>query len=119
MRGVTAVDVVVTGLTVTANLGIGVAGLARADFVVANARAVDVRPSFVPLLGAVKGVGAIGLLIGLVGVHPVGVAAAVGLVAFFVGAIAFHVRARVIHTIAFPATFLVLAVASLQVALDR
>lgn len=114
-----AVDVVVTGLTVAANLGLGFAGMARADFVVANARAVDVGPSWVPLLGGLKAAGAIGLLVGLLGVDPLGIAAGVGLVAFFVGAAAFHVRARALATIGFPATFLALAVASLVLAVVR
>lgn len=108
-------DLVVTGLTIAANLGMGVADLARAPFVVANAREVHVPTSWVPLLGALKIAGAIGLL----GERPVNIAAAVGLVLFFVGALGFHVRARVFSNMAFPAAFLALAAGSLTFALAR
>ena len=42
-----------------------------------------------------------------------GIAAAAGLVLFFVGAVAAHVRARVFHNIAFPAGYLALNAAAL------
>ncbi|MFI9010195.1 DoxX family protein [Actinosynnema sp. NPDC053489] len=105
--------VVVTAAAVLANAGIAVADLVKARFVLENAAAVDVPPSWVPVLGALKGAGAAGLLLGLLGVPLVGTAAAVGLVAFFAGAVAAHVRAGVWRTIAFPGAFLALAVASL------
>ncbi|MFJ1651385.1 DoxX family protein [Streptomyces sp. NPDC088337] len=47
----------------------------------------------------------------------VGVAAAGGLVLFYVGALAAHVRAAVYHNIVFPGTCLALAAASLVLAL--
>ena len=46
-------------------------------------------------------------------------AAATGLVLFFLGAVAAHVRARVFHNIAFPAAYLVLALGSLALAVTR
>ena len=115
----TVLDVVVTGLTVAANLGIGIAGMSKARFVVANAKAVNVGASSVPLLGALKAAGAVGLLVGLAGIDIVGIAAGVGLVAFFVGAVVFHVRARALDTLAFPVAYLTLAVASLVFAITR
>jgi hypothetical protein len=90
-----------------------IGGLTKAGFVVKNAVEVGVSPSWVPLLGALKGAGAIGLIAGLLGVPVIGTAAAAGLVAFFVGAVTAHVRARVLYNIAFPGFFLALAVASL------
>jgi hypothetical protein len=60
-------------------------------------------------LAILKSAGAAGLLLGLLGVRPLGVAAAIGLVLFFIGA---HVRAGVFHNIAFPAAFFALAIAS-------
>jgi hypothetical protein len=60
---------------------------------------------------------AVGLLLGLLGVRPIGIAAALGLVAFFIGAVATHVRARVFYNIAFPMAYLALAIASLVVLL--
>ncbi|MGC5015442.1 DoxX family protein [Streptosporangium sp. DT93] len=111
--------VVVTVATIVANAAIVVADLARAGFVLDNGAEVGVPPSWLPALAALKAAGAAGLLLGLVGVRPLGVAAAAGLCLFFAGAVAFHVRARVFHNIAFPGAYLVLAVASLVLAVTR
>lgn len=109
--------VVVTIFTIVANGGIAVAGLVKADFVVANSAAVGVPRSWVPLLATLKAAGAAGLLIGLLGADVIGVSAAIGLVTFFVGAIVAHLRARVFHNLAFPGAFLALAIASLALAI--
>ncbi|TQM83093.1 DoxX-like protein [Saccharothrix saharensis] len=111
--------VVVAALAVLANAGIAVADLVKADFVLANSAAVRVPPSWLPVLGAVKGAGAVGLLLGLLGVPVVGTAAAIGLVAFFVGALAAHARAGVWHNIAVPAAFLALPATALALDLAR
>ncbi|MEU4740172.1 DoxX family protein [Actinosynnema sp. NPDC023658] len=108
--------VVVTVLTILANAGVAAADLVKADFVLANAAAVDVPPSWVPVLGALKAAGAAGLLLGLLGAHVVGVAAAIGLVVFFAGAIVAHARAGVWHNVAVPGAFLALAATSLALA---
>ncbi|MFD9214110.1 DoxX family protein [Streptomyces sp. NPDC087659] len=108
---------VVTVVTIAANAVEAVANVLRARFVVANAAAVGVPPSWLPVLGALKGAAALGLLLGLLGLTPLGTAAATGLVLFFVGALAFHVRARVFHNIAGPLLFLALSAASLVLAL--
>jgi hypothetical protein len=50
------------------------------------------------------------------GVQLVGIAAATGLVLFFVGAVAAHVRARAYRKIVFPGCFLALATASFVLA---
>ena len=112
-----AVYVAVTGATILATGAMAAGGLARATFVVKNAEEVHVGASWVPLLGALKAMGAIGLLLGLFGIPTVGTAAAAGLAAFFVAAICFHVRAGVLYNIAFPGFFLALAVASLIVSI--
>ncbi|MEU6261960.1 DoxX family protein [Saccharopolyspora shandongensis] len=110
--------VVVTAITIAANAGIAIADLVKADFVLANSAKVDVPPSWLPMLGTLKAAGAVGLLLGLLGFQAIGVAAAIGLVAFYVGAIVAHVRAREINTIApGPGVFLALAVASLVLAI--
>lgn len=111
--------VVVTVLAILANAGIAVADLLKAEFVLANSAEVRVPPSWLPVLGVLKGAGAVGLLLGLLGVPVVGVAAAIGLVVFFVGAVATHVRAGVWHNIAFPGAFLALAAAALVLGLAR
>ena len=63
-------------------------------------------------LATLKAAGALGLLVGLIGVPLIGTAAAVGLVLFFVGAIITHLRVRD-YSIGPAAAFLLLAVAAL------
>jgi DoxX-like family len=65
------------------------------------------------MLGILKAAGAVGLVSGLLGVRVMGIAAAIGLVLFFAGAVGRHLQIRVFHNIAFPAAYLLLAVASL------
>ncbi|MFF0586180.1 DoxX family protein [Streptomyces sp. NPDC003781] len=105
--------VVVTVVAIAANAGIAVADLLRARFVLANSAEVKVPASWLPWLAGLKAAGAAGLLVGLLGFRPLGIAAAVGLVLFFVGAVTAHVRARVFHNIAFPAGYLALNAAAL------
>ncbi|MGG2461285.1 DoxX family protein [Streptomyces sp. RGM 3693] len=111
--------VIITVLTIVANAGIAAADFARAEFVLANSAEVGVPRSWLPWLGALKGAGAVGLLIGLLGVRSLGIAAATGLVLFFIGAVVAHVRMRVYSTMVGPAGYLGLAVASLVLALLR
>ena len=109
--------VVVTVVAVAINAAIVVADLAKAEFVLANSAEVGVPRSSLPLLAALKGAGAAGLVLGLLGLDVIGIAAAAGLVAFFVVAVAAHVRARVFYNIAFPGAYLALAIASLVLAM--
>ena len=95
------------------NAGIGVADLLKARFVLATSAAVDVPPSWLPMLGTLKLAGAAGLTLGLLGVPALGVAAAIGLILFYVGAIVAHLRARKFATGAAPLLFLGLAAATL------
>jgi hypothetical protein len=81
---------------------------------VAMARA-SVPESWLPVLGTLKGAGAVGLLVGI-GMPMIGIAAALGVCLFFVAAIFVHIRARY-YDIIFPTTFLVLAVAALVLGL--
>ncbi|MGW4497118.1 DoxX family protein [Micromonospora sp. NPDC004336] len=104
---------IVTALCIAANAFIVVADLAKARFVLANSAEVGLRPTAIPYLAALKGAGAVGLAIGLAGIPALGLAAGVGLVAFFVGAVVAHLRARVLHNIGFPLCFLALAVGAL------
>ncbi|MDO0938856.1 DoxX family protein [Streptomyces sp. DG2A-72] len=111
--------VFITVITILANAAIAGADFARARFVLANSAAVGVPQSWLPWLGALKAAGAAGLLLGLLGVPGIGIAAATGLVLFFVGAVAAHVRPRVYATIVFPGGFLALAVAALVLGVAR
>jgi uncharacterized membrane protein YphA (DoxX/SURF4 family) len=73
--------------------------------------ALDVPLGWFPALAAAELAGAVGVLVGLA-VTPIGIAASVGLIVYFVLAIAFHLRAHD-RNFAPPAIPLVLAVAYL------
>ncbi|MGW7646632.1 DoxX family protein [Streptomyces bobili] len=92
--------------------------LAGARFVLADSTKVGVPRSWLPRLAALKLAGAAGLLLGLhdAAPRPLGAAAACGLVLLHLGALAFHLRARVLHNLAFPGFYLATAVASLTLA---
>jgi len=107
---------IVTVLTVVANLAIALADLMRARFVLANSASVGVPESWLVPLGLVKAAGAAGLLLGLAGVPLIGTAAAAGPVLFFVGAVLTHLRARN-YALGFPGAFLALAVGTLVLGL--
>jgi hypothetical protein len=104
--------VAITAITIVVTAGIAAANFARAGFVLANMDSVGVPRPWLPRLAALKTAGAAGLLLGLLGAWPLGIAAAAGLVLFFSGAIAAHIRARRFTTIAFPGTYFALAAAS-------
>ena len=99
--------------TIVANLSIALADFASAKFVLNNSAEVGVSTRWLPMLGALKAAGAAGLLLGLLAVRPIGIAAALGLVVFFIDAVAANVQARVFYNIGFPMGYLALAVASL------
>lgn len=103
--------VVVT--TIAATAAIAVPDLIPAQFVLANSARVGVPRSALPTLAVLKLAGAGGLLVGLLGLRHIGIAAAVGLVLYFVGAVIVHIRARVFSNIAFPGGYLLLSVLSL------
>jgi hypothetical protein len=108
-----AAYVVVAVLAAAANTYIAINDFMRADWLLANMTKVGVPRSWLYPLGVLKAVGAIGLLVGI-GVTLIGVAAAVGLVLFFVGAVITHIRAHAeASSYAYPGTFLLLAVGSL------
>ena len=77
-----------------------------------NAVKVGVPLSWLLPLGGLKVAGAVGLLVGIA-VPVIGVAAAIGLVLFFVCAVFAHLRVRWYATLVFPGTFLLLAAAAL------
>jgi DoxX-like family len=118
--------VVITLITIIANVAIAVADVRRAEFVLANSVEVGVPQSWLPRLAVLKAAGAVGLFVGLVGVvlnlavaPYFGIAAAVGLILFFTGALVAHLRARVFYNLYFPGMYWLLAVASLVLALAQ
>jgi DoxX-like family len=104
-------------VAVTVFAAAGYAYAAFADFtrprwVVFRMSRLRVPESWMIPLGVLKGAGALGLLVGI-GIPLIGVAAAVGLVLFFIGAITTALRARWYAHIPEPAAFLLPAAASL------
>ncbi|HEY5857140.1 MAG TPA: DoxX family protein [Aldersonia sp.] len=102
--------------TVTAIvLAVGVTGsaaatLARHPKLVTVVTGVGFRAQRMWLLGVLKLAAGVGLLLGLV-YRPIGVAAALGLIAYFCGAVWFHVRARN-YDLAPPGMYLALSAAT-------
>jgi DoxX-like family len=111
-----AAYVIITVVTIAANAWAAAADLAQPKWVLANMEEVGVPRSWLLPLAVLKGAGAAGLLLGLLGVRPLGIAAAAGLVLFFTGALATHLRARAVHNIAFPGAYFALATASAALA---
>ncbi|HUB55182.1 MAG TPA: DoxX family protein [Mycobacterium sp.] len=104
---------VVTVITAVVTAAVAIPDFIPAGFVLANSAKVHVPRSWLPLLGVLKLAGAAGLLVGLVGPPLIGIAAATGLVLYFIGAVIAHLRARVLYNIAFPGAYLGLSAASL------
>jgi hypothetical protein len=89
--------------------------LLRSPMIVVSMDRAGVPHSWMTPLGLLKMTGAGGLLIGIV-VPSIGIAAAAGLVLFFIGAIVTHVRGH-FHEFMMPVSFLVLAIAALALRL--
>src|SRR5215207_641678 len=99
-------------LTAAANGTAATVDLLRPGWLIENMTRVGVpRRALIPL-AILKIAGALGLLIGI-GVPPLGVAAATGLVLFFIGAMTAHIRVHDYTSLPFPGVFLLLAAASL------
>ncbi|MBF6339361.1 DoxX family protein [Nocardia abscessus] len=103
--------VLVTGCLALSVAGSGVAPLVRHPKIVDTVAAVGFPVQHVWMLGVVKLAAAGGLACGPLW-WPVSVAAALGLVVYFVAAIGTHLRARR-RDVAAPAVFLALSVSSL------
>ncbi len=85
---------VVTLLAIAANAFSGVAAIVHFKPIIPPMAKAGVPKSWLTFpIGTLKTAGAVGLLLGLVGVPLVGTAAAIGLILFFVCAIYTHVRA--------------------------
>ena len=108
--------VVITLVAIAASAFVATANFMRLEFVLTTADRVRVPRSWMTSLGLLNAAAALGLLVGLIGVPPVGTAAAIGLVLYFVGAIITHLHARD-YSLGPPAAFLLLAVAALVLGL--
>ena len=103
--------VVVTLLAAAANIFSATLDFIRYKQVLINMAKAGVPESWITMLGVLKAAGALGLLMGI-GVSLVGIAAAVGLILFFIGAIITHLRARD-YSFGLAVVFLLLAVTAL------
>jgi hypothetical protein len=86
--------------------------LSHRDAVLANYRRVGVAENRINALAVVLLAGAVGLVAGL-WLAPVGVAAAIGLVCYFLLAVAVHVRAKDYKNLPAPLVYLALATVAL------
>jgi hypothetical protein len=84
----------------------------RPQRIVDGFAALGVPPGGLPLLAACEVAGAVGLVLGL-WYPPLGIAAAIGVVLYFVGAIGAHLRKNDIKGIPSPSVLLALAAAAL------
>ena len=102
---------IVTVLAAAANIFSATLDFIRFKQILINMAKVGVSESWLTMLGALKAAGALGLLVGI-RVPLIGIAAAVGLVLFFVGAIITHLRGRD-YSFGLAIVFLLLAVVAL------
>ena len=105
--------IVVTILAAAANIFSATLDFIRYKPILVNMAKVGVSESWITTLGILKAAGALGLLIGI-GVPAVGIAAAAGLVLFFIAAIIIHLRGHD-HSFGLAIVFLLLAIAALGV----
>lgn len=107
--------IVVTTLAAAANIFSATLDFIRYKPILINMANVGVSESWITTLGVLKAAGALGLLIGI-GVPAVGIAAAAGLVLFFIGAIIIHLRGHD-YSFGLAIVFLLLAIATLRMRL--
>lgn len=104
--------VITTVLAAAANIYAASNDFGGLDWVRANMKRLKIPQHRLPILGFLKTAGAIGLVLGI-RFPIIGVAAAAGLVLFFMGAIAVTIRARWYAHLPYPLAWLALAVGSL------
>jgi hypothetical protein len=111
--------VVVTALAIAANGFSGIAAIVHWRQILPGMVKAGVPESWLTFpIGTLKTAGALGLLLGLIGVPFIGAAAAIGLILFFVCALYTHVRAHDYSPqFGLANGFLALAVASLVLGL--
>jgi hypothetical protein len=85
--------------------------LTRNDKIVTGMTSIGVELKWFPYFAALLLAGAVGLLVGIA-FAPLGIAAAIGLILYFVGAVVVHLRAKDTAVLP-PLMFLALAVAAL------
>ena len=109
------VYLIVTIVAAAANIFSATCDFVRYEKVSIAMAKAGVPESWMTTLGILKAVGALGLLVGI-RVPVIGIAAALGLILFFVGAIITHLRGRD-YSLGPAIVFLLLAMAALAVRL--
>ncbi|WP_227979213.1 DoxX family protein [Nocardia spumae] len=102
--------ITVTVVAAAVVLGTSVVDIVAPDWVRANMRGYGVPDRALAPLAAIKALGALGMLAGLA-IPPIGIAAAVGLVLYFLGALVTILRARWYSHLPYPMPCLLLALA--------
>jgi hypothetical protein len=102
---------IVTVLAAAANLYAGIADFTRPAWLMSNIRRLEIGERWLPMLGVLKMLGAAGLLAGIA-VPQIGIAAAAGLIVYFVVAMITVLRVRWYANLPFPLTWLALAVSA-------
>jgi len=91
---------------------------AKKAFVVDSLKDYGVPQSWWNWLALAKGAGALGLVVGMA-IPALGVAAAIGLILYFLGAVATTLRAHSYNTTLYPVLYLIPAAATLALQLGR
>jgi uncharacterized membrane protein YphA (DoxX/SURF4 family) len=102
---------IVSALLALAAIGSAMGKLTKQPKIIESLSGLGVPMSWLPRLAAAEIAGGVGLLIGLK-LAPLGIAAAVGLIAYFAGAIATHVKAKD-NNVAPPLVLMLISVAAL------
>lgn len=110
---------IVTLVTIAVNGAGAAAAFASARFITDTFADIKVPPGWLPVLASLQAAGALGLLLGLLGVPAIGLAAAAGLALYFLGAMIAHLRAGAYRSLASPLLFLALAVTTLVLTIAR
>lgn len=103
---------VVTSLAAAANVYAAANEFTCPDWLLANMQKLGVHKRSLPALGVLKALGAVGLMAGI-WIPAIGVAAAAGLILYFVGAMVTVMRARWYAHLPYPLIWFSLAVGSL------
>jgi energy-coupling factor transporter transmembrane protein EcfT len=106
-----SVSLIVIILAAAANLYAGICDFTRPHWLLTNVKRLEVEERWLPTLGVLKLLGGLGLLAGIA-VPQIGVAAAAGLVLYFIGAVVTVLRVRWYANLPFPLTWLALAAVS-------
>jgi hypothetical protein len=102
-------------VTIAAALWVGFSAYSiftKAAFVIEPLQSYGVPESWWFMLGLAKAAGAVGLVVGLF-IPFIGVAAAIGIILYFLGAVTTVLRARSYKTVVYPVLYLIPAAAAL------